>query len=486
MFRRWPFFQRLLSWTKPYAPAEHGTRPTSATTGTACSPTSPSARRSSRRSWTARRRSRRGRRWSRTSRRSPSGRRSGSATAAVGGDAPREADGERFVLETTDGEYRAPGPDLRGRRRAAVDAVDAGHGARRPLRRHAPGRDVRRQADLHHRQAELRLRARVRACCSGRAGSSSRRRRRPSCRSTRTRWPASGRATSSRTRTTRSAAGSASSTRRSARSSGRGRRRLLVRIRPSAGGAELAIEADEVIAATGFTTPLQDLPELGVATFGQSQLPALTPFWESATVPGIFFAGTIGQGSAGLKKHGLPANSGAVHGARYNARVLADHIARTGSACAAERPAIAPADVLPGSWRSSRGARDLAPARVPGAGALGGPVERASGRGDLAAGGVRRRGRRRRPADAMAPTLEADGTGAIYPAIYIRRDGRVEEHLMTRIRSALRHARRPAAGSRRSSTRPGGGGPGLRRCRLDSCSVDPRSGYSARGLVVDG
>jgi len=27
MFRRWPFFQRLLSWTKPYAPAEHGTRP---------------------------------------------------------------------------------------------------------------------------------------------------------------------------------------------------------------------------------------------------------------------------------------------------------------------------------------------------------------------------------------------------------------------------------------------------------------------------
>ncbi|MGZ6273693.1 MAG: NAD(P)-binding protein, partial [Candidatus Limnocylindrales bacterium] len=26
MFRRFPFFQRLLSWTKPYAPAERGTR----------------------------------------------------------------------------------------------------------------------------------------------------------------------------------------------------------------------------------------------------------------------------------------------------------------------------------------------------------------------------------------------------------------------------------------------------------------------------
>src|SRR5207247_6686652 len=26
MFRRWPFFQRLLSWTKPYAPFERGSR----------------------------------------------------------------------------------------------------------------------------------------------------------------------------------------------------------------------------------------------------------------------------------------------------------------------------------------------------------------------------------------------------------------------------------------------------------------------------
>lgn len=26
MFRRWPFFQRLLSWTKPHAPEPRGTR----------------------------------------------------------------------------------------------------------------------------------------------------------------------------------------------------------------------------------------------------------------------------------------------------------------------------------------------------------------------------------------------------------------------------------------------------------------------------
>ena len=97
--------------------------------------------------------------------------------------------------------------------------------------------------------------------------------------------------------------------------------------RRSLDSVEMVFDADDVIAATGFVAPLLDLPDLGVATFGQSRLPAQTPFWESATVPGIFFAGTIGQGSAGLKKHGIPSNSGAVQGARYNARVLARHIA---------------------------------------------------------------------------------------------------------------------------------------------------------------
>jgi hypothetical protein len=53
-----------------------------------------------------------------------------------------------------------------------------------------------------------------------------------------------------------------------------------------------------VIAATGFTCPLRDLPDLGVSVFGQSRLPAMTNYWESAGVPGIYFAGTIGQGVA--------------------------------------------------------------------------------------------------------------------------------------------------------------------------------------------
>ena len=32
--------------------------------------------------------------------------------------------------------------------------------------------------------------------------------------------------------------------------------------------------------------------------------------------------------------------------------------------------------------------------------------------------------------DAVAVALESDGTGAVYPAVYLRRDGRVDEHLL--------------------------------------------------------
>src|SRR5204863_3182210 len=102
-----------------------------------------------------------------------------------------------------------------------------------------------------------------------------------------------------------------------------------VQLERSDNAMPMTVEADEVIAATGFTCPLRDLPALGVATFGQSKLPAQTEFWESATVPGIHFAGTITQGSAGMRKHGIPSNSGAVQGHRYNARVLARHLAET-------------------------------------------------------------------------------------------------------------------------------------------------------------
>ena len=62
---------------------------------------------------------------------------------------------------------------------------------------------------------------------------------------------------------------------------------------------------------------------------GRRKLPAVTPFWESATrARASTSPGTDQPGArAGLKKHGIPSNSGAVHGHRYNARVLARHIA---------------------------------------------------------------------------------------------------------------------------------------------------------------
>jgi thioredoxin reductase len=65
---------------------------------------------------------------------------------------------------------------------------------------------------------------------------------------------------------------------------------------------DFVLDVDEVVAATGFGVPLGDLPELGVATFYRNRLPRQTPFWESATVPGIYFAGAITQGAVGLKK----------------------------------------------------------------------------------------------------------------------------------------------------------------------------------------
>jgi thioredoxin reductase len=92
----------------------------------------------------------------------------------------------------------------------------------------------------------------------------------------------------------------------------------------------LALEVDEVIAATGFSTPLRDLgDQCGVRTVAQGRIPTMTPYWESDAGSGIYFAGNATQGAAGLRKHGVGAASPAVHGFRYNARVMARHLART-------------------------------------------------------------------------------------------------------------------------------------------------------------
>jgi thioredoxin reductase len=206
-----------------------------------------------------------------------------------------------------------------------------------------------------------------------------------------------------------------------------GRPDLLVRARRSDGLGEMAFEVDEVIAATGFVTPLQDLPDLGVATFGQSRLPAQTPYWESATLPGIFFAGTIGQGAKGLLKHGIPSNSGAVQGSRYNARVLAGHIARTRFGRAPDRPSIEPDGLTafvaheltggPEIWHQ-RGYLARIVSFAPEVGVVDDGIQPLATFVDGATG----------DADALAVTLESDGSGDVYPVLYTRIGGSLTEH----------------------------------------------------------
>ncbi len=197
--------------------------------------------------------------------------------------------------------------------------------------------------------------------------------------------------------------------------------------RATLGGADLTLDVDVVIAATGWGSPLGDLAELGVATFNQGKLPVLTPFWESASVPGIYFAGTVGQAMAGLKKHGVPSNSGAVQGARYNARVLAAHIAREHYNRMPPRPPVAAKDVVsyllseathgPELWHQrSYLTRVLSFSQEEGI--------RDEGILPLAwfvdaPGG-----------EAVAMTLEHTAEGEIRPAVYVRREGKVEEHVM--------------------------------------------------------
>lgn len=90
---------------------------------------------------------------------------------------------------------------------------------------------------------------------------------------------------------------------------------------------ELDLECDDVIAATGFTTPFGDLVDLGLSVVARDRIPALTPFFESATVPGVFFAGNASQGAFGLRKDAASPMSTSIEGFRYNARILARYLA---------------------------------------------------------------------------------------------------------------------------------------------------------------
>jgi thioredoxin reductase len=424
MFRRWPFFQRLLSWTKPYAPAEHGTRPYERWDWNSLLAEEPEARAiqptfmDGSSSFPSR----------------PEMEQNLQAFAertalqirhGVTWTATRR-EGDRFVLETSDGEYRCQHP---------IFAV----GVAQPWMPDSPGMDLvahyadTRPADSYagkrifiigKQNSGFELASGLLQWARGIVLASPS----PAKLSVNTYSLAGIRARYLQPYEDHAIGGGVGILNAAIEKVTRKGHAYHVTIRRTDTSAELTVQADEVIAATGFTSPLQDLSGLGVATFGQSKLPALTPYWESATVPGIYFAGTIGQASAGLKKHGLPANSGAVHGARYNARTMARHIASTRFGVELPRPEVKAADVLhflldeltrgPEVWHQrSYLARVLTVD----------PDQGIHDEGIQPLAAYLDNG----PPNAIAATLEADGTSAIYPAIYIRRDGMVSEHLMT-------------------------------------------------------
>jgi thioredoxin reductase len=186
---------------------------------------------------------------------------------------------------------------------------------------------------------------------------------------------------------------------------------------------ELQFDADEVIVATGFQTPLRDLPALGVATLSDGRIPAQTPFWESVSVPGIHFAGNVTQGAPGLQKQGLASNSSSVNGFRYNARVLARHLAEK-LGYGRPRPTLEREALIPFLLAELAHAPELWIQK--------GYLARVVTFTD---GGIRDDGILPLEHfvdsvgdDSLAVAVEMNREGTIYPALYVRRRGRLSEH----------------------------------------------------------
>jgi Pyridine nucleotide-disulphide oxidoreductase len=181
------------------------------------------------------------------------------------------------------------------------------------------------------------------------------------------------------------------------------------------------LQCGATIAATGFTAPLLDLEQLGVRTVAQGRIPALNPLFESPGAPGIFFAGNASQGAPGLKKHGVGAVSAVVRGLRYNARILAEHLAERLVAYERPRPQLGEDELIPFLVSELTSAPELWTqkgylCRVAG---LDGPFDDGIQPLEyfLDAGG----------GDAVAVTVQLNAQGEIFPGVYVRRGGRIQE-----------------------------------------------------------
>jgi thioredoxin reductase len=188
---------------------------------------------------------------------------------------------------------------------------------------------------------------------------------------------------------------------------------------------ELVFDAERVLVATGFRTPLLDLPSHGLATVSDGRVPALTPYWESVSMPGVFFAGNASQGAPGLRKQGLASNSGSVNGFRYNAAVLARHLAESLFGIRAERPLLEPDDVVP--YLLSELAR--APELWVQKGYLARVLTFSDDIRDEGVMPLEHFVDQAGP-DAVAVAVEMDSKATIYPAAYVRRSGSLLERAL--------------------------------------------------------
>ena len=415
MFRRWPFFQRLLSWTKPHAPVARGiARLRALRLEQPARRRARAARRSSRASWTAPRTSRRGRRWRRTS--SPFAERAGLAvrydcrwTATRRGRRRRTATGSRSRRPTASTAARALVVAVGVAEPYTPPGAGMEHAA--PLRRRPAGRDVRRPAGASSSASRTPGSSWRPGCCRGRASSSSPRRRTAKL-SVETRTLVGVRARYVQPYEDHVLGGGvASSTPRSTGSSAAPTARLTVHLRRTDGGADLAARGrrrhrrDRVRRAAAATCR----PSASRRS-ARAGCPVQTPWWESATrardllrrhdrpgregPPEARHPGQLRRGPRGALQRPGPRRPHRPDALRHRAGAAARSRPRRPSALRGDR--------------AGRGARAVPPARLPRPRPDGRPGRRAARRRRPAAGP---RPRRRAARTLIAATLEADGTG---------------------------------------------------------------------------
>jgi hypothetical protein len=142
----------------------------------------------------------------------------------------------------------------------------------------------------------------------------------------------------------------------------------------------------------------------------------------------VYFGGTIHQASPGLRKHGMPSNSGGVNGHRYNGRILARHVARTHFGIDPERPVVPRAEVVSFLLEEVTNAPELWHQKS----YLARVLIRDGKRGIVDDGILPLQSfLDSGPADAVAATLEENTAGDIYPVLYTRRGGVSAEHDLT-------------------------------------------------------